>query len=242
MASYESPRQLEARSKDTWREKRRVHRVPESLYRKGKSRSSGAHLSDSSSAAPDGLEQQPMKRSPSPLLADMAAPKRRRLVRVIDDDCQGADVSKLQGSSSFAEFVAAAEPAPATPPPPSGRPLYTNSSQLSPGLDKRNKRFRLARAKKTKRSSVWKLATLPPPQFVEQMQQIGFFPRFTLKPLCQKCLPRKEVTMLCSDISENVLGFKGTCGHKVPLLEFFGEEQKLWLPRLLLVFFARRQR
>ena len=40
--------------------------------------------------------------------------------------------------------------------------------------------------------------------------------------------------MLCSDISENVLGFKGTCGHKVPLLEFLGDEQKLWLPRVSL--------
>ena len=78
------------------------------------------------------------------------------------------------------------------------------------------------------------------------MQQSGFFPPFTLAPVCQKCLPGNEILMQCCDLSENVLGFKGNCGHKIPLLEFFGEEQKLWLPRVslrkqlaCLWFFAR---
>eukprot|EP00969_Alexandrium_andersonii_P281741 12454843-Alexandrium_andersonii.AAC.1 len=42
-----SPRSLTAAAKASFREKRRPFRKPEALYRRGKSRSSGAHLSDS---------------------------------------------------------------------------------------------------------------------------------------------------------------------------------------------------
>jgi hypothetical protein len=223
-------------AKASWRDKRRLIRTPESQYRAGtgKSRSSGAHLSDSET------EEGPMQPAGS-----FGSALRFPEVQFLDDPQMltiprsGAVRMSSAASSAHAppqDAPPAEGPVPSTP-PRRPRPDYTPSLQYSPAMRKRKggaRRLRFARLGKTARGwDASDILTKPAGEVVKYMNTLGFFPEFTI-PECEKCADAgKSSSPKPVDISPLNLGWRCRCGVKTSFRSTLSEsEAEQWLPKV----------